>query len=109
MKTEQKQREATRRERRNTTVVADGKRQNVLEFLKVRAKSLPSVTDRQTGKDADHEANLRNIYMNHGQAGIDAYVNRVQAIYDRDRGATWRIRTRGVVMVWWYQMVGFSN
>lgn len=92
------------RSKKKDRIKVSGKTMQVLDFLKLRSKDLPPITDKVTGKKVDHIKNLRRLYMDQGASGVNGYVNRVRAVYDRDQGATRFIRLRGWMAVAWFRI-----
>ncbi len=76
----------SRNDRRSKTVTVGGMRVNAHKFSIDRAKILPRMIDKSTGKAINHEENLKAIFDVGGKEGVEHYVKSVYAVSVRDRG-----------------------
>ena len=100
---------ATRHNRRTAKIKINtktGKKEvRTLEFIRERAKYLPKMTDKSTGKDINHVANMENLYMNHGVEAVNDYIRRVRAVILRDKGKNIFIRIGGWISLKYYKLL----
>jgi len=81
-----KAQQSTRGCRRAKSVLIDGKAINAHKFLKSRAKDLPPVRDKKTGKPVNHERNLIRVFDGLGIGGVNKYIESCRAVTKRDTG-----------------------
>lgn len=76
----------SRNNRRKVEINVNGENVNAHKFLTERAKVLPRMIDRETGKAINHEENLKAIFDQLGTKGVNLYVGSVCAVSVRDKG-----------------------
>lgn len=89
----------SRLSRRRKTIQINNRQVNAHKFLSGRAKSLPKMIDRETGKSIDHDANLKAVFDGKGVEGVNQYIRAVKAVCERDKGGIWQ-KIKG-----WYLML----
>jgi hypothetical protein len=62
-------------EKMSRTIEASGRKYPALVYLKLAAKGLPHLMDRQTGKPHDHLTAIKKFYLKKGVSGVIEYTN----------------------------------
>ena len=75
-----------RRQRRRQVIKVNGKEWRVRDYLAYRAAKLPDIKDNRTGGTIDHVFNLKKLWVEKGDRGVNRYMKIVKAIWQRDRG-----------------------
>ena len=68
----------TRQQKRHMILTVNGENIKALHYIKDLAKRMPAIGLKATGGMIDHEAELKEIYMQLGRPGIDKYIDKIK-------------------------------
>lgn len=67
----------TRQQKRHLILIVNDKEIKALAYIKLLAQRLPMIKLKATGEIIDHQAQLKDIYMELGRPGINKYIDKI--------------------------------
>lgn len=78
--------EVSRTQRRHAEINVNGKNVKILEHIRKEARKLSFIINKETGKEINHEENLKAIYMINGIAGVNDYLMACRKVFIESQG-----------------------